>query len=190
MYILLVFAPCCASSTRHVRSWFCLFVYSGYTWVAQQSFAANRTRRIGEPAPTGRQGRYISYVMPPLVSFFPFRRRWVPTQGIMPINPFTPGSDQFKISPAASPKLLHHTVWRTWLFISYSDERWLCYKFLVHHLYISLLGRLENVLKNGLKMVVAGIEQSADLTSCTLCDALQSILRKNTLRLTQEQGKH
>ena len=34
-------------------------------------------------------------------------------------------SDQSPISPAASPEILHHTVWRTWLFIAYSDERWL-----------------------------------------------------------------
>ena len=33
------------------------------------------------------------------------------------INPFTPKSDQFQISPAGSPEILHHTVWRTWLFI-------------------------------------------------------------------------
>ena len=38
-------------------------------------------------------------------------------------NPFTPKSDQCQISPAASPELLHHTIWRTWLFIAYSDER-------------------------------------------------------------------
>ena len=29
--------------------------------------------------------------------------------------------DQFEISPAASPEILHHTVWRTWLFIAYTD---------------------------------------------------------------------
>ena len=40
-------------------------------------------------------------------------------------NPFIPKSDQVQISPAASPEILHHTVWRTWLFIDYSDERWL-----------------------------------------------------------------
>ena len=40
-------------------------------------------------------------------------------------NPFTPKGDQCQISPAASPQILHHTVWRTWLFITYSDERWL-----------------------------------------------------------------
>ena len=37
-------------------------------------------------------------------------------------NPFTPKSDQFQISPAASPEIyLHHTVWRTWLFIVYDE---------------------------------------------------------------------
>ena len=39
------------------------------------------------------------------------------------INHFTAKSDQFQISPVASPVTLHHTVWRTWLFIAYSDER-------------------------------------------------------------------
>ena len=39
-------------------------------------------------------------------------------------------SDEFRISPAASPEILHHTVsWRTRLFIAYSDERWLYYQF-------------------------------------------------------------
>ena len=42
------------------------------------------------------------------------------------INPFTAKSDQCQISPAASLEILHHTVWRTWLFVAYSDERWLC----------------------------------------------------------------
>ena len=37
-------------------------------------------------------------------------------------NPFTPESDQCQISPAASPEILHHTVWITWLFITCSDE--------------------------------------------------------------------
>ena len=34
---------------------------------------------------------------------------------------FTPKSDHVQISPVASPVILHHTVWRTWLFIAYSD---------------------------------------------------------------------
>ena len=37
------------------------------------------------------------------------------------INTFIPKSDQVQISPVASPVILHHTVWRTWLFIAYSD---------------------------------------------------------------------
>ena len=36
------------------------------------------------------------------------------------LNPFTPKSDQFQISPAASPEILDYTVCRTLL---YSDER-------------------------------------------------------------------
>ena len=36
---------------------------------------------------------------------------------------FTHNSDQmYQISPSASPEILHHTKWRTWLFIAYSDE--------------------------------------------------------------------
>ena len=60
------------------------------------------------------------------------------------VSTFSPKSDQFKISPAASPEILHHTVWRTWLFIAYSDERWLYYQFSLPHSYISLekVGRM------------------------------------------------
>ena len=53
-------------------------------------------------------------------------------------GPFTPKSDQFQTSPAASPEILHHTAWRTWLFIAYSDERWLIYQFSLPHLYTSI----------------------------------------------------
>ena len=53
-------------------------------------------------------------------------------------RPFAPSSDQFKISPAASPEIWHHTVWRTCLFIAQSDERWLYYQFSLHHSYVSL----------------------------------------------------
>ena len=38
-------------------------------------------------------------------------------------NPFNPKSDQFHISPAASPEILHHAVWRTWLFIAYTQTK-------------------------------------------------------------------
>ena len=32
--------------------------------------------------------------------------------------------DKCQISPAASAEMVHCTVWRTWLFIAYSDEKW------------------------------------------------------------------
>ena len=58
------------------------------------------------------------------------------------LNPFTSKSDQFQISPAASPDILHHTVWRTWLFIAYSDDRWLYYTSSHYLTYTFLLKRL------------------------------------------------
>ena len=42
----------------------------------------------------------------------------------------TPKSDHFQFSPAALPEIVHHTVWRTWFFIAYSDKRWLYYQFI------------------------------------------------------------
>ena len=71
---------------------------------------------------------------------------WLEPSGTYDLNPLTPESDQCQISPAASPEILHHTVRRTWLFIAYSDERWLYYKFSLHHLCIFSLKGLENVL--------------------------------------------
>ena len=62
------------------------------------------------------------------------------------VNPFTPESDQYQISPAASSEIWHHTVWRTWLFIAYSDERWLYYKFSLPHSYNCSLKGCENAL--------------------------------------------
>ena len=50
---------------------------------------------------------------------------------------FTPKSDRFQISPAASLNMLHHTVWRIWLFIAYSGEWWFYYQFSLPHSYIS-----------------------------------------------------
>ena len=38
----------------------------------------------------------------------------------------------------SSPEIWHHKVWRTWLFIAYSYERWLYYWFSLPHSYISL----------------------------------------------------
>ena len=62
------------------------------------------------------------------------------------INPFTPESDQCQNSPAASQEIWHHTVWRIWLFIAYSDERWLYYKFSLHHACNCFLKGWENTL--------------------------------------------
>ena len=61
-------------------------------------------------------------------------------------NPFTPKSDRSNNSPAASPAILHHTVWRIWLFIACSDERWLHYQFSLCHTYICLWEGRENAL--------------------------------------------
>ena len=62
------------------------------------------------------------------------------------VNPFTPKSDQFQISPAASPAILHDTVWRTWLFIAYSDGKCFRYQILTTSLiHLSLKG-WENAL--------------------------------------------
>ena len=59
------------------------------------------------------------------------------------LTPFTPKSDHFQISPAVSPEILHHTVWRTLLFIAYSDKRWLYYQFSLYSSPIRFsLGRL------------------------------------------------
>ena len=52
------------------------------------------------------------------------------------INPFTPRSDQLQISPAASPEISHHTVWRTWVLITHSDQRWLCYQISLPHFFL------------------------------------------------------
>ena len=55
------------------------------------------------------------------------------------ITPFNPKSDQCQISPAASPEILHHTLWRIWLFIAHSDERWLCYQSSLPHSLVFLI---------------------------------------------------
>ena len=80
------------------------------------------------------------------------------------LNPFTPESDQCQNSPAASQEIWHHTVWRTWLFIAYSDEKWLYYKFSLHHSYNRFLKGWENTLfelrserLNGVSFVAQGL---------------------------------
>ena len=76
-------------------------------------------------------------------------------------NPFTPESDQCQNSPAASQQIWHHTVWRIWLFIAYADERWLYYKFSLHHAYNCFLKGWENtgaeVLLPQVRVVIIGL---------------------------------
>ena len=45
------------------------------------------------------------------------------------VSPFTPKSYQFQTSPATSPEISRHKVWRTCLYTAYSDARWLYYQF-------------------------------------------------------------
>ena len=84
--------------------------------------------------------------------------RWTPPQLLIhqsqtpaaktnaPFNPFTPKCGQFQISPAGSPEISHNTVRRTWLFIAYSDKRWISYQFSLPHVCISNIKCWENVL--------------------------------------------
>ena len=55
-------------------------------------------------------------------------------------------SDQSQISPAPSPEILHHTVWRILVFKLINTERGLCYQFSLPRLYIFFLKCWENVL--------------------------------------------
>ena len=62
-------------------------------------------------------------------------------------NPWNPKSNQFQISLGASPEIQYNiTVWRTWLFTAYSDERWLYYTNSHYLIYPFLFRRFENVL--------------------------------------------
>ena len=82
------------------------------------------------------------------------------------VNPFTPESDQCQNSPAASQEIWHHTVWRTWLFIAYSDEKWLYYKFSLHHSHNRFLKGWENTLFELRSERVEGLVRQLDISSC------------------------
>ena len=58
------------------------------------------------------------------------------------INPFTPKSDQYQISPAALPEILCHTVWRTWPFIALLRWKMIITPILTTSLIRVSLGRL------------------------------------------------
>ena len=57
-------------------------------------------------------------------------------------HPFTPKSDQCLISPVASPEIWHRTVWRTWLFIAYSGERYLYIPLPYLYIYLQKVGKM------------------------------------------------
>ena len=74
----------------------------------------------------------FNFPVGPILYSAVIRLPFLPNQGSPSENEFnkdvnlsTPKSDQFQISPAASPEILHHTLRRTWLFTAYSDESWL-----------------------------------------------------------------
>ena len=77
------------------------------------------------------------------VEVFPCESAWNLSRDF---NPFTIKSDQVQISPAASPVILHHTVWRTWFSIAYSDEKWLYYQILIASLIHFSVDGWENVV--------------------------------------------
>ena len=80
-------------------------------------------------------------------------------------NPFIPKSDQCQISPAASPEISHRTVWRTWLFLAYSDERLLYCLFSLLHLFHFSLKGWENVLCELGSERVYNLQNDANVTS-------------------------
>ena len=65
------------------------------------------------------QGRHHWIPLPKLLLSTPSLPRY--DHPCIVVTHFTPEIGQFQISRAAWPTILHHTVWRTWLFIAYSD---------------------------------------------------------------------
>ena len=78
-------------------------------------------------------------------------------------NPFTPESDQCQNSPAASQEIWHHTVWRTWLFIAYSDYTTNS-RYITHTIAFWKVGRI-HFLTSGVKGLTRYISSSAHLTA-------------------------
>ena len=107
--------------------------------------------------------------------------------------PFTPESDQCQISPPAPPEILHHTLRRTWLFIAYSDEKWLYYKFSLPHLCILSLKGRENVLfelrseRVMIFLEIATVQPRGENAESIRPGAQQ---RTAVVHFVQEQGKH
>ena len=79
-------------------------------------------------------------------------------------HPFAPKSDQCQIPPTAAPEILHHTLWRTWLFIAYSNERLLYYQFSLPNLNIWRMYFL-NLGVKGLRMKSEAFIHRGSVTS-------------------------
>ena len=114
---------------RHFRFWVTplfLFIISGsFVWASYENCIGLTSPYRTSAKPTRAYRTWIYVVLEP--------------------NPFIPKSDQCQISLVASPVILHHTVWRTWLVIAYPDERWLYFQFSLPH-YVPLYGGWEDVL--------------------------------------------
>ena len=90
------------------------------------------------------------------------------------VYPFNPESDQCQISPAASPEISHHTVWRTYLFIAYSDERWWYYQFsLLYLTHFLNVGRMY--------FLSLGVKWLRNVPLSSTCRADQSFLWSSAL---------
>ena len=94
------------------------------------------------------------------------------------INPFTPGSDQFQISLTASPEILHHTLWRTWLFPGYSERSLYTSNFSLPHSYISPKRLGERTFWNWERKV----EWSHIVTVCIYFFRFQAFLQRRMTR--------
>ena len=78
------------------------------------------------------------------IAHLPMRTGWSNASCATDVRHYshTSKSDQFQISAAASPEILQHTVWRTCLFIAYSDKRWLYHTNPHHNTYTLLVKSL------------------------------------------------
>ena len=95
----------------------------GSWWIPRSILAPWRctlTRRAGNMA--GSYGPYLAFYTGRWMRFVKHVRRLPINRTSRGIDPLTPKSDHFQISPAAKPDILRPTVWRIGLFIAYSEE--------------------------------------------------------------------
>ena len=77
------------------------------------------------------------------------------------LNPFTPKSDQCQISPAASAEILHHAVWRTWLFIAsqMKEDYTTTSRYLAYTFFLKMLGECRRTVSVVCKTPVCGFQK-------------------------------